>query len=144
MLAIPSNKLQNAHAAAPFLEVTHVEFARRELECTVGFENNCLWFNSEKSLQHIDKGAKWNPKGFPCHCFLKCNGNKEPMQLCQLALKRILEIRFCKPTSFLVTIMALWSSSKHGRTTGSHNVIKRTLPVAFYIIMCSWEYATHA
>ena len=38
MLAIPSNKLQNAHAAAPFLEVTHVEFARRELECTVGFD----------------------------------------------------------------------------------------------------------
>ena len=35
MLAIPSNKLQNAHAAAPFLEVTHVEFAIDQEEIIV-------------------------------------------------------------------------------------------------------------
>ena len=32
------NKPHNGRLAALFLEVTHAEFVRRELECTIGFD----------------------------------------------------------------------------------------------------------
>ena len=63
MCQLPLNKLHNGHLAALFLEVSHEEFLRRELEYTVGFHREEIQLSLISPREKfVSKGAKWKFK----------------------------------------------------------------------------------